>query len=68
MNVYISLLVAMIAGRIIWGLAMFMCMGMDASKFGFMAFMSGAILNAIPGIILQIVLVPILVMVINRHK
>lgn len=31
-------------------------------------FLAGAVTNAIPGIILQIVLVPILVMVLNRVK
>ena len=64
--IYVALLSAMVLGRIVWGLAMFACMGFDASKFGMAAFISGAITSSIPGIIIQIVLVPILVIVIEK--
>ena len=66
--VYCSLLTAMIAGRIIWGAAMFICVGAGGGSFTFSAFLAGAILNAIPGIIVQIVLVPILVMLLDNPK
>jgi len=59
--VYVALLGAMITGRLVWGLVMFACMGFDATKFGLSAFLAGAVINAIPGIILQLVLVPVLV-------
>lgn len=65
-SVYVSLFFAMIMGRLVWGVAMFACMGFDASKFGIAAFISGAITTAIPGIILQIICVPILVITLNR--
>ena len=67
-SVYVSLFVAMIMGRLVWGVAMFACMGFDASKFGIAAFISGAITTAIPGIILQIVCVPILVITLKRSS
>ena len=67
-NIYVSLICAMIIGRLIWGLLMFGCMGFDGAKFGMSAFLAGAVLKAIPGIILQIVLIPILVMAINRDR
>lgn len=60
-NVYISLICAMIIGRLVWGSVMFVCMGFDASKFGLHAFLAGTVMNAIPGILLQIVVIPILV-------
>ena len=66
--IYLSLLVAMIIGRLIWGVAMLVCMGITGNGFTFTAFIAGAILNAIPGIILQIVFIPILVMVLERQK
>ena len=66
-NVYISLLSAMILGRMVWGLAMFFCMGLEVSQFGLQAFLTGAIFNAIPGIVLQIVLVPILVISLEKY-
>ena len=65
-SVYISLLCAMIIGRLIWGTVMFCCMGFDPAKFGFAAFMSGAVLNAVPGIVLQIVLIPVLVIALEK--
>ncbi|MBR4071536.1 MAG: ECF transporter S component [Clostridia bacterium] len=66
--VYVSLLSAMIAGRLIWGAAMFVFMGLNGGSFTFTAFMAGAFTNAIPGIIIQILLIPILVMVLDNPK
>ncbi|MBQ3559985.1 MAG: ECF transporter S component [Agathobacter sp.] len=64
--VYVALLSAMVLGRVIWGLVMFACMGFDASVFGIAAFISGAVTTAIPGIILQFALVPILVITLDK--
>ena len=43
-------------------------MGFDSGAFGLSAFLSGALLNAIPGIVLQLVLIPILVILINKKR
>lgn len=67
-SVYASLLGAMIIGRLVWGIVMFVCMGLSASKFGFTAFLAGAFFNAIPGIVLQIVLIPILVITLENDR
>ena len=64
--IYLSLLVAMLAGRLIWGGAMFVCLGIDGGQFTMAAFLAGAVVNAIPGIIAQIVLIPVLVMAADR--
>lgn len=66
--IYLSLLIAMLAGRIIWGAAMFICLGATGGSFTFAAFVAGAITNALPGIILQIILIPITVMLIESRK
>ena len=66
--VYCSLISAMIVGRLVWGAAMFVCLGIRGGSFTLSAFLTGAILNAIPGIILQIVLIPILVMLVDHFK
>ena len=66
MNVYVSLLSAMVIGRLVWGVVMFCCMGLNVSKFGFSAFLAGAVLNAIPGIVVQIILIPILVITLEK--
>lgn len=67
-NIYYSLIVAMIVGRIVWGIVMFCIMGFDMSKFGFSTFWAGAVANAIPGIIVQIILIPMLIMVLEKAK
>ncbi len=64
--VYISLLCSMVIGRVIWGIMMFACMGFDASIFGWAAFISGAVTTAIPGIVLQLLLIPILVITLEK--
>lgn len=65
--IYVSLIAAMLLGRIIWGVARVILLGLGKAPFGWAAFMSGAFLNAIPGIIVQIVLIPILVMALEKY-
>ncbi|MBE5868765.1 MAG: ECF transporter S component [Lachnospiraceae bacterium] len=67
-SIYCSLLIAMIAGRLIWGLVRLLCAGLDVTEFGLSAFWAGAIVTALPGIIVQIVLIPILVMVLESES
>ena len=67
-SIYLSLLIAMIAGRLVWGAAMFICLGATGGSFTFAAFLAGAITNAIPAIVIQIVLVPVLVMIAERQN
>lgn len=67
-SIYGSLLIAMIAGRIVWGCAMYIFMGINGGAFTFSAFIAGAFTNAIPGIIVQIVLIPVLVMLLENPK
>ena len=66
--IYCSLLAAMIVGRLVWGTAMFVFLGINGGAFTFAAFLAGAITNAILGIIVQIILIPILVMVLDNSK
>lgn len=63
---YVSLLCAMIAGRVAWGIVGIPLFGMAGNVFSAQIFLSGALLNAIPGIILQIVLIPIIMMALSR--
>ena len=60
-DIYAALIIAMIAGRVIWGIAQIVLLGIKGNTFTMSAFLSGAILNAIPGIILQLILIPLLV-------
>lgn len=66
LSIYAALLIAMVGGRIVWGLVRWLIAGLAGSSFTFTMFLSGALLKAVPGIIVQIVLIPLLVMAIER--
>lgn len=67
-SIYVSLVVAMIAGRIVWGTAQLVLMGLQDSVFTMEAFLAGAVTTAIPGIILQLLLIPVVVMALEKAK
>ncbi len=67
-NIYVSLIVAMVVGRLIWGAAMFICTGISGGAFTLAAFFAGAFTNSIPGIIIQLILIPVLVMALDNRK
>ena len=65
---YVSLLSAMLLGRVVWGISMLICLvGIKGGQFGFAAFISGAITGSIPGILIQLILVPLVVEVVVRR-
>ena len=65
---YVELVIAMVLGRVVWGGARYLMAGLSGGEFPLSAFFAGAVTSAIPGIVLQIVLVPILVMALEKAK
>jgi thiamine transporter ThiT len=65
-NTYVTLISAMIGGRIVWGIVSILLYGMQGNAFSWQLFMGGALLNAIPGIVVQLVLIPIIVMILEK--
>jgi len=63
---YVALFIAMVGGRIVWGIVSTVLYGVSGNAFGWSAFFAGAVLEAIPGIVLQIVLVPVIVLLVRR--
>ena len=63
---YVSLIGAMIGGRLVSGAVQAVITGVAGTAFGLQAFWMGAVANAIPGIICQIVLVPLLVLALGK--
>lgn len=63
---YRSVLAAMLAGRLVWGVVQFVLLGIRGSAFTWKAFAAGAFLNAIPGIILQLIVIPAVMVALNR--
>lgn len=65
--VLVSLILAMILGRLVWGGAMWLLLSINGKGFTFEQFLAGAILNALPGIVMQIVLVPTIMTTLDRQ-
>lgn len=66
--VYVSLVLSMIVGRIAWGAAQYVFLMINGSVLTVKTFMAGAFINAWPGIILQLVLVPAVVIALQKAK
>ena len=65
-SLYISLVSAMLLGRAVWGAVMVCIAGLSEVTFSWAAFMTQAFLNAIPGIVIQLLLIPVLVLAVQR--
>lgn len=65
---YRCLLAAMIGGRLVWGVAQALLLGFGGNAFTFNAFWTGAFVNAVPGIILQLVLIPAVMVALDKTK
>lgn len=61
-TLYGVLLISMILGRFAWGAVRMAFTGIAGTPFTWSLFLSGAVINAIPGIVLQLVLIPVIVM------
>lgn len=55
---YCSLLLSMLGGRLVWGLLKALLLGAAGKAFTLYAFLAGGFLDAIPGILLQLILIP----------
>lgn len=60
-NLYYSLITAMIGGRIVWGITYGIFCGVAGQTFTLGIFLASAVINAVPGIVLQLLFVPVLV-------
>ena len=65
-GIYTSLIISMIIGRVVWGIAsylIFLSLGMD---FTLQLFLAGAFINALPAIILHILIIPPIVVALKK--
>ena len=68
-SVYLSLIGAMLGGRIVWGLASWLIYALlMENAFAIAAFWAGGFVNAWPGIVLQLVLVPLIVKALEHAR
>lgn len=66
-GIYTALISAMLAGRVVWGVVMSLLL-VKGDGFTVAAFVAGAFTNAIPGIILQLVAIPVIVLALQKAK
>lgn len=65
-SLYRCLLAAMVGGRLVWGAVRVLLSGVAGQAFTWEMFLSGALLTAIPGIVLQLTLIPALMLALDR--
>jgi len=63
---YRCLLTAMLAGRLVWAAVRVILTGVSSVPFTWEIFLSGALLTAIPGIILQLLVIPAIMVALDR--
>lgn len=66
LSLYSCMLTAMVGGRIVWGIVTMFLLGIGTGAFTFEAFLAGAFLNAVPGIVLQLIAIPCIMLVLGR--
>lgn len=66
--IYVALFGAMLVGRIVWAMAMTVLSGLGYAAFSRQAFLAGAFVNAVPGIIIHAILIPLLVMTLKKRE
>lgn len=65
-SIYATLFAAMLGGRVVWGMVCILLYGIRGNVFSWQLFLGGAILNAVPGIVLQLVLIPVIVLLLEK--
>ena len=64
LSIYFCLLVSMVSGRIVWGIVEMIIV----SNFSWTMFISGALINAVPGIVMQLKLIPLIMTFLGKGK
>ena len=65
---YISLISAMLAGRVVWGISKALLLGLGGKAFTVGMFVSGGFIDSLPGMILQLILIPFIVKMIEKRN
>ena len=66
LSIYLSMIVSMTAGRVVWGVAQWIVLGIKGTGFTLKMFLAGAFINAVPGIVLQLILIPAIMLLLNQ--
>lgn len=67
-SLYKSMIPAMLIGRLVWAAVMVVFMGVNGGVFTLEMFVAGAFMNAIPGIVVQLILIPGVMVALGKAK
>ena len=67
-HLYLSIVCSMVCGRIVWGIVKLILLSIKGNAFTFTAFITGGFIDAIPGIIIQLILIPIIISITERYS
>lgn len=67
-NIYLTLITAMLCGRVVWGLMRALLANATGEPFTLPMFVAGGFTTAIPGIILQIIAIPLIIIALQKNK
>ncbi len=65
-SVFIALPIAQLAGRIVWGVAKTILLGIDGKAFTIIAFITGGFIDSLLGIVLQWILIPVIIKIADK--
>ena len=65
-NTYLSLIIAMLSGRVVWGIAKAVLLGVGGRAFTVSMFIVGGFVDAAIGILLQLILIPTVVVLVKK--
>ena len=65
-SLYRCLTLSMISGRVVWGIVQCILLGLGENGFTVSMFLSGAFLKAVPGIVLQLLLIPTVMLMFKK--
>ena len=68
MNLFLSLIIAMAAGRAVLGAVNFILLGMTGKQYGLQVFISSAFITALWGIIIQFIVIPLVVRAVEKNR
>jgi uncharacterized membrane protein len=70
LNIYLALIIAMLLGRIMFGVSLFVLSIFIDLPYSAAAYFStgGAVVSGLPGVIIQLVLIPVIVAAVKRQR
>ncbi|HHU07222.1 MAG TPA: ECF transporter S component [Clostridiaceae bacterium] len=64
--IYLNLILAMVIGRLVWGIVSAVLYAFSGTTFTWKLFFTAGFINAIPGLIVQIVVIPLIVLALRK--